>query len=190
MKGEHSNKAGLSGFIGREYSRLVEFVRRRLGEAGCYEPEDIVQDVLMGLFDRADISAPVHNLAAYVYRALRNRVVDAWRSRRPILSIDSSPVSGGSLAEVLADDAAGAVEKLELDEMWKRFQQEMARLSPAEVEILRATEWEGRNFKDLSGEWGVPVGTLLARKSRALKKLKERISVSEKGSPGGKNDSS
>lgn len=184
MKGERSAKSGLAGFINREYGRLVTFVRRRLDEAEGLEAEDIVQDVIVGLFDRADISAPVHNLAAYVYRALRNRVVDAWRKRRGTLSLDYSPVSGGSLAEILADDAAGAVEKLELEEMWSRFMKEMARLSPAEAEVLQATEWEGRGFRELSLEWGIPVGTLLARKSRALEKIRERVRVSDEGSQG------
>lgn len=184
MKGERSAKSGLAGFISREYGRLVSFVRRRLDEAEGLEAEDIVQDVIAGLFDRADISAPVHNLAAYVYRALRNRVVDAWRSRRGTLSLDYSPVSGGSLADILADDTAGAVERLEREEMWSRFTEEMARLSPAEAEVLRATEWEGRGFRELSMEWDVPVGTLLARKSRALKKIRERIRVPGTGSQG------
>jgi DNA-directed RNA polymerase specialized sigma24 family protein len=34
---------------------------------------------------------------------------------------------------------------------------------------------EGRSFRQLSEEWGVPVGTLLARKSRALKKIKKML---------------
>jgi len=39
--------------------------------------------------------------------------------------------------------------------------------------VLIETEFEGRTFKELAKEWGVPVGTLLARKSRALAKIRK-----------------
>ena len=123
---------------------------------------------------------------AYVYRALRNRVVDAWRGRRGTLSIDASPVSGGSLADMLADGDAGIPERLELEEMWQRFLLEMGRLSPGEAEVIRATEWDGRSFRELSMEWGIPEGTLLARKSRAMQKLRQRVRAEENGSKGGR----
>lgn len=186
MNQDQRADASVAGFIRREYQRLVAYARRRLGEAEGLDAEDIVQDVLTGLFDRADISAPVHNLAAYVYRALRNRVVDAWRGRRGTISIDASPVSGGSLADMLADGDAGIPERLELEEMWQRFLLEMGRLSPGEAEVIRATEWDGRSFRELSMEWGVPEGTLLARKSRAMKKLRQRVCAEENGSKGGR----
>ncbi|MDY0298115.1 MAG: sigma-70 family RNA polymerase sigma factor [Acidobacteriota bacterium] len=183
MEGERSVTAGLAEFLNREYNRLVAYVRRRLGDFAGMEPEDVVQEVLAGVFDRADISAPVHNLAAYVYQALRNRVVDAWRSRRDVMSIDASPRSGGSLAEVLADVSIDAVDQLELEEMGQWLLREIERLNPAEADLIRATEWEGRSFSELSREWGIPIGTLLARKSRALKKLRNRMRVSPGGKP-------
>jgi DNA-directed RNA polymerase specialized sigma24 family protein len=34
---------------------------------------------------------------------------------------------------------------------------------------------EERSFKDLAGEWRVPIGTLLARKSRGLEKIREQL---------------
>ena len=33
----------------------------------------------------------------------------------------------------------------------------------------------GRTFRELSEEWGVPLGTLLARKSRAIAKVREAL---------------
>jgi len=39
--------------------------------------------------------------------------------------------------------------------------------------ILIETEMEEKTFQEVSAETRVPVGTLLARKSRALKKIKE-----------------
>jgi len=38
-----------------------------------------------------------------------------------------------------------------------------------------ATEFDGRSFRELSEEWQVPIGTLLARKSRALQKIRNKL---------------
>ncbi len=49
-------------------------------------------------------------------------------------------------------------------------------LPPAQREVLVATELEGRSFKDLAEEWKTPIGTLLARKHRAMIALRETLS--------------
>ena len=41
--------------------------------------------------------------------------------------------------------------------------------------VFIETELNGRSFRDLSDEWGIPMGTLLARKSRALLKIRESL---------------
>jgi len=33
----------------------------------------------------------------------------------------------------------------------------------------------GRTFRELSDEWGIPLGTLLARKSRAIAKVRDTL---------------
>jgi len=38
-----------------------------------------------------------------------------------------------------------------------------------------ATEFDGRSFRELSEAWEIPIGTLLARKSRALRKVKDAL---------------
>jgi len=50
-------------------------------------------------------------------------------------------------------------------------------LSPDEKAVILETELEGRSFKDLAGEWGIPVGTLLARKSRGLEKIRKQLAA-------------
>ena len=176
-----------AGFVRREYGRLVEFVRRRLGEVEGMEPEDIVQDVLVSLFDRADVSAPIHNLAAFVYRSLRNRVVDGWRARKYTLSLDSL-MGGRPLTDFLPAEGISSENTMDENARWLRFRKELARLSDAEQAVILATEMDDWTFRELSEEWNVPVGTLLARKSRALKKLKVRMAVREDGAQGEKND--
>ena len=41
--------------------------------------------------------------------------------------------------------------------------------------IVVETEMNGRTFRELSDEWGIPLGTLLARKSRAIAKVRDAL---------------
>ena len=77
----------LGRFFQTEYQRLVRFVRRRIDDAADRDAEDIVQDVMLKIFDSADVSLPFENLAAYVYRSLRNRVIDLLRTRKTTESL-------------------------------------------------------------------------------------------------------
>ena len=51
----------------------------------------------------------------------------------------------------------------------------IGKLEPRQRAVLIATELKGKSFRDLSEEWGEPMGTLLSRKSRAVKNLKSML---------------
>ena len=75
-------KSRLAEVFRTEYSRLIGFVRRRVDHMATQDAEDFVHDVAVHLFNQGDISAPVENLSAYVYRSLSNRIADYFRKRR------------------------------------------------------------------------------------------------------------
>ena len=155
----------LAEFLRQERQALIGYARRRIDDAADHEAEDIVQDVAVHLFDRADPSIPIQNLAAYIYRALRNRIVDFYRSRRETIVLPEARLASGQ-------DPSYAIEKEEmLDDVFEAMEE----LSVEERAVVLATEVEGRTFKELAGEWGIPLGTLLARKSRALEKIRMRL---------------
>jgi RNA polymerase sigma factor (sigma-70 family) len=144
---------------------FVSYVRSRIGEAALQDAEDIVQDVIVGLFDRADPTIPIQDLAAFVYRALRNKIVDRFRRRRASLPLVEEILDSGG-------DPSLAFERREtLDAVFAA----MDELAAEEKAIILATEFEGWTFKELAAQWRIPIGTLLARKSRALEKLRKRL---------------
>lgn len=160
--------ARINEFFRTEYSRLVRFVRRLIDDAADRDAEDIVQDVMLGLFDKADVTAPIENLSAYIYSALRNRVTDMFRRKRDVASL-------AALVHESAEDAAHVLEKKELRESVVKA---IENLSDDQKAVIIATEFEDRSFGELSEEWEIPIGTLLARKSRALKKIKRELAGS------------
>jgi RNA polymerase sigma factor (sigma-70 family) len=163
----------LTEFFRREGRRLVSFVRGRIEDSAELEAEDLVQDVFAALFERSDPLAEVENLSAYVWRSLRNRVVDALRRRRPTVSLDQplGDEDGLVLADILASDEPDALEELLAAEELSALSRVLETLDSRERELIRETEFEGRTFRELSEEWQVPIGTLLSRKSRAIRKL-------------------
>ncbi|MBN1224199.1 MAG: sigma-70 family RNA polymerase sigma factor [Candidatus Aminicenantes bacterium] len=159
--------AKINEFLLTEYGKLVRFVRRNIDDAADRDAEDIVQDVMLNLFDRADITAPIENLSAYIYRALRNRVTDLFRNKR----------EKAALSEMLKspDDVAASFERSQLQ---KQVFTAIGNLPDKQRAVIIATEFENRSFKEIAREWQVPIGTLLARKSRALQKIKKELAGS------------
>jgi RNA polymerase sigma factor (sigma-70 family) len=165
-------------FLKRERSRLIRYVRSRIDDAADRESEDIVQDVVLGLFEKADISAPVENLAAYVYQSLRNRVIDAMRRRKgghQSLDAELPGDTGSTLADFIADMAYDIEIEFDRKEFNRDLNTALSMLDEKSRSIVVATEVHGLTFKNLSEERKVPIGTLLAHKSRAMKKLREAL---------------
>lgn len=158
----------LSDLYDREREALLGFVRRKMfGSAGA-DAEDVLSDVLVRLIERADLLGQIEDLTAYVYRSLANGITDTFRKRVeevPILQAEDLPASSPDPEQTA-----------EWQEQWGRLEQALEGLSAPERAIWVATELDGRSFKDCAALWGEPIGTLLARKSRAERRLKAALS--------------
>jgi RNA polymerase sigma factor (sigma-70 family) len=174
-------KKTLSEFLLAEYGKLVRYVRRAIADSADREAEDIVQDVIVNLFDKADVTIPIENLTAYVYQSLKNKIVDIFRKRAktPQISLEDNIFNGVnqvlSLAELIRDARSHTASEEEKKEMYTHLYNAIEALNDKEQTVIVATEFEGVSFGKLSQQLGVPIGTLLARKSRALKKIKNTM---------------
>ena len=160
-----------------ERSRLVHYVRRLIHDSTERDGEDIVQDVALSLFSRADVLMPIETLSAYVYQSLRHRVIDYLRSRKHFVSLDQSidedeePSPVLQLSETL-HDVENQATRFEVRE---KIYEAIESLPDEQKAVFIETELNGRSFRDLSQEWAIPIGTLLARKSRALSRIRESL---------------
>ncbi len=118
------------------------------------------------MFEQADVADPIADLSAYVFRSLRNRVIDIYRRRR-------APTE--EMTAEIADLRYEAEEALGREEAQDALAEAIEELPPAQRDVLVATELEGRSFKELAEEWQTPIGTLLARKHRAVRALREQL---------------
>ena len=161
-----TQKKRIADFITTEWHRLVGYVRSWIEDSADRDAEDIVQDVAAGIFEKADVTAPIEDLAAYFYRSLRNRIVDAYRA---------APKKAVALSEPVLDERYEASVVTEWNEEKDRLFEAIDSLGPAQRSVLVATELEGRSFRELSEEWDIPIGTLLARKHRAIHALRKAL---------------
>ena len=160
-----TQKKRIADFLAAEWGRLVGYVRSWIDDTADRDAEDIVQDVFASVFENADVTAPIADLSAYVYRSLRNRIVDVYRKPRRTTALN----------EPVLDSRYEASAQAEHREDRERLFDAIDALVPAQREVLVATELEGRSFRELSEEWDVPIGTLLARKHRAVHALRKTL---------------
>ncbi|MFI5369489.1 MAG: RNA polymerase sigma factor [Spirochaetia bacterium] len=161
-----TQKKRIASLIATEWTRLVGYVRAWISDTADRDAEDVVQDVIERLFEKADVTEPVADLSAYLYRSLRNKVIDLYRK----------PRRAAELPEDLSDIRFEASAEMDREEARETLFEAIDELPPAQREVLVATELEGRSFKELAEEWETPIGTLLARKHRAIRALKETLS--------------
>ena len=172
----NQRKSALAEFWSANYNRLVSYVRGMIDDSAHRSSEDIVQDVILSILDRPDIVAPISDLPAYVFRALRNRIIDFYRSpRKEIISMDMEDENGISLFDVLPDV------KYDPEGSYRRHAQHrlvfdlIRELPETQLEVIIETEFNDRTFQELSRLWNVPLGTLLARKHRCIRAIREKL---------------
>jgi RNA polymerase sigma-70 factor (ECF subfamily) len=168
-------RQSLDRFFRKEYNKLLNFARKnaedRFPESS---PEDIIQDVMVGLIDKLDLDAQIGNLTGYIYQSVKNRILDYRKKKQRNVSIEkfTDTKNNNYLLNTMRDETVAEEKKYSKigPEMLK---QAISQLRPDEQAVIIATEFENQTYEELSEEWDIPMGTLLSRKHRALSKLQK-----------------
>ena len=155
--------------VKREQSRLRDFIRRRVPDPR--DAEDVLQDVFYKLVEANRLLMPIEHVTGWLFRAARNRIIDLFRKKKPESFGDDSL----GLEELLPSADAGPdalyLRSVLLDELDLALDE----LPDEQREVFIAHELEGRSFKEIAGETGVNLNTLLSRKRYAVLHLRERL---------------
>lgn len=172
MAPEEGNYSRLTDFFREEYQALKGFVRARIDDTAESEAEDIIQEVALRVFSRAQDLTPINNIAGFVYHAVRNRIVDSLRTRKG-RSYDPAEVE--QRWTEFAETFYGPSAKPYGGAMVKRLKEAIARLKPAYRDILMAVDFEGQTYREIAAQTGIPPGTLMSRRHRALSVLQNEL---------------
>jgi RNA polymerase sigma factor (sigma-70 family) len=170
-------QAEIIDFFSKEQDHLHDYVRSRLTDISEMDIEDLLQDLFINLFNKADISLHIENLAAYIYRSIQNRIIDYLRKKKKTTSLDEIVLQadGKTLNDKISDPNSDVEKTMDRQELQEKLYEAINNLEPKQRAVWIATEIEDCTFSELSQMWGEPMGTLLARKHRAVKKLQEAL---------------
>jgi RNA polymerase sigma factor (sigma-70 family) len=167
----------LTATILRERTRLGHFIRRRVRDPS--DAEDILLDVFHEFVQAYRLPAPIEQASAWLFRVARNRIIDVFRKRRelPLVEPATEPddESEYRLDLALPSQDAGPEAAYARSVLLDALQAALDELPANQRDVFVAHELEGRSFKELAGESGVSVNTLLARKRYAVLHLRASL---------------
>ncbi len=165
----------ISETIVREQARLRNFIRRRVPDRA--DAEDILQDVFYEFVEAYRLMKPIEQAGAWMYRVARNRITDLFRKKKPealadqkVLGVDGEELT---LEDLLPSADAGPEAAYAREVLLEELEDAVSELPAEQREVFIAHEIEGRSFKEIAAESGVPVNTLLSRKHYAVIFLRE-----------------
>jgi RNA polymerase sigma factor (sigma-70 family) len=166
----------LNEAIARDTPRLRSFVRRRVLDVE--DAEDVLQDVFYELIAAYRMMKPAEQVTAWLYRVARNRITDLFRRRQPE-SLSAAAMGedqdGMTLEDLLPSADAGPEALFARGVLLDGLDAALEELPAEQREVFVGHELLGRSFKEMSGEMGVSVNTLLSRKRYAVLHLRERL---------------
>jgi RNA polymerase sigma factor (sigma-70 family) len=162
-------------FFTKEQERLRNYIRSRLVNMTEMDIEDLLQDLFLNLFNKADISIHIENLAAYIYRSIQNRLIDYLRKKGKTVSLEENTNDGKALADLLFDPNYDVDKEFSNRELRSKLYDAVHGLEPKQRAVWIATEIEDYSFRELSVKWDEPIGTLLSRKHRAVQSLQTAL---------------
>lgn len=163
----------MKSLLKSEYEKLLAYTRYQLSDLKHIEAEDVLHEVAFRVFSKIDFDNVVENAAAYIYRSIKHKIIDIIRKPRRTISWQSLEEKEGAnvKTEKFISGNESVEKNLEREELYDKLYQAINSLSLNDQKIIIATEFEGKTMRELSQEWGIPQGTLLSRRHRALAKL-------------------
>ncbi len=170
--GDESAWRELIGLYGRRVYAMARSRCRR---------DDIAEEIAQSVFATvaAKLTAGEYveqgRFESWLFRVTMNRVRDEAR-RRARHAEPTDPEMLGQVAAAPADSESARPEGKELDTLRDALKQ----LGEADREVVELRHHGGLSFQQISAVLEEPLGTVLARHHRALRKLKDLIEGSKK----------
>ncbi|MDO6516356.1 RNA polymerase sigma factor [Zobellia uliginosa] len=165
MTPETDNYNKLKLFFDEEYRSLKAYAKSRIDDAADRDAEDVVQEVALKIFSRANNLSPIDNIAGFVYNSIRNKIIDLMRTKQKGVPFEQEMEEKLiEFTELVYGKTANAYS----DTMKTKLKKAIAQLKPVYRNIIVAIDFEGYTYTELSRETGIPMGTLMSRRHRAL----------------------
>lgn len=172
--------AGDAGAFARLYARherpVYRFLRRSLDDdAGANE---LLQETWLSVVRNAAGYVPSARFTTWLFGIARSRLIDHWRARRPLASLDA-PVDGdgeSTLADMIAADERAQPERQALSRaQGAALLQAVQALPPAQREAFLLHAEGGLTLAEIGALTGVGMETAKSRLRYALARLRTTL---------------
>lgn len=168
-------KQNITHIINTYSKRLMGFIRRRV--ANQSDAEDILQDVF---YQMIQTIKPIEEIGAWLFAVTRNKITDQQRKHKPDLFsdlYDEDDEDGFDWKEILFDNNGNPETEYLRSLFWEELNNSLNELPLEQREVFILNELEGVPFKDIAGQTGETVNTLLSRKRYAVLHLRNKLRV-------------
>lgn len=174
MTSDSENYKDIRAFFAEEYHSLKSYTKSKINDAADRDAEDIVQEVALKIFSRSSSASPITNIAGFVYRAIQNKIVDLMRAKREVTNIENEMETR---LIAFTELFYGDIDNPYSEDMKDELKKAIGNLKPYYRDIIIAFDFEGFSYKNIALETGIPPGTLMSRRHRALSILLKQLEV-------------
>lgn len=159
----------ISRYKGPLYAYLLRLARDR--DAA----DDILQDVFVKVIKKLGAYGEEDKFSAWLYTVAHHAVMDHFRagSRRREDSLYAADGDQRPLADTLASREPSPEDAFASAEQAGALEAAFGKLSPEQREVFLLRHYSELSFKEIADILKVPIGTVLARMSRALAKMRK-----------------
>jgi RNA polymerase sigma-70 factor (ECF subfamily) len=140
--------------------RLRAYVSRRIDAA---DADDVVQSVMLKLLEHRD-RIGAGSVRAWLFTVARNAIAEHYRQKRPSVDVQD-------FVDDLPAHPTDPV-KSTLDALSVCLEPMLRALAPADADVLRKVDLEGRSQTALATALGLPLSTVKSRVQRARTRLR------------------
>ncbi len=134
------------------------------------DAEDAVQDAMLAMLRAPHLLSVVERTGAWLYTLVRRRCTDILRKDYARRGREHQ-----AALQDLFDDAEDALELMEREEFVTAVVEAVKGLDEPLRFAFVENALEGRTFKDMAAASGIPMGTLMARKQKAVSLIRTEL---------------
>lgn len=164
----HKNEAALTALHYRYYPLLCAAAFKRIPNESIVE--ELVQDVLINLWEKAPSLDPNGSIQAYLFATLRNKVLHELRS---LMMMARHATSLQQEKQEIFEH--NAVELLQAKELEQKLQTIIDDLSPQCKEAFTLSRFEQLSYKSIALRMNISVNTVEKHIGKALHILREKL---------------
>ena len=169
--------------VRKERKRLFDFIRQRVNSEE--DAEDILQDVFFQFVNAYRMMEPIEKATSWLFTVARNRITDLYRKKKT--ETFSSLVPAGINPEADEDPSDYFLDEIMQDVsdtpesqymrslVWDTLNAALEELPAEQRNVFTMHELDGLSFKDIAGQTGESINTLLSRKRYAVLHLRKRL---------------